>query len=49
MGFDIEDEAPRLGPLSKPQGFLDAIKEVLASELAAEPCLRDLVHNELYQ
>lgn len=38
-----------MGLLARPQGFLDAIKEVLAAELAAEPCLRNVVRNELYQ
>lgn len=49
LGFDSEEDAARLGLLSQPEGFLNAIKEVLVAELAAEPCLRDLVRNELYQ
>lgn len=48
-GLDDPAEARRMGELAKPAGFLAAVKEVLAAELAAEPCLRRVVRNELYQ
>jgi len=48
-GLDAEEEAMRVGDLARPDAFLAGIKELLAGELAAEPCLRQIVRIELYQ
>lgn len=47
LGFD--DEAAGVGNLADPEHFLKAIKEIIVGELVAEPCLRQVVRNELYQ
>jgi hypothetical protein len=48
-GLDLEEEAQRVGDLARPEFFLNAIKTLLAGELMAEPCLRQIVRSELYQ
>jgi hypothetical protein len=49
MGWDEEDADSDARLLAQPQLLLRAIQLLLVGELAAEPCLRQVVRNELYQ
>jgi hypothetical protein len=49
MGWDMEDADGDARLLAQPQLLLRAIQLLLVGELAAEPCLRQVVRNELYQ
>ncbi|WIA22113.1 hypothetical protein OEZ85_004454 [Tetradesmus obliquus] len=49
MGWDDEEAGPDAKLLAQPQQLLRAMQLLLVGELAAEPCLRQVVRNELYQ
>jgi hypothetical protein len=44
----LEEDA-RCAELATPAGFLRALRELLAVELTAEPCLRSYMRKEVYQ
>lgn len=49
MGWDDEEAGADAKLLAQPQQLLRAMQLLLVGELAAEPCLRQVVRNELYQ
>jgi hypothetical protein len=49
MGLDDPAEQPPYQDISNPSGFLRALREILATDLAAEPILRSLVRKFLFK
>lgn len=49
LGLDDPSEQPRFQDISTPSGFLRALREIVATDLAAEPVLRSLVRRFLFK
>lgn len=49
MGLDEESEQARYADIANPPGFLRALKEIVATDLSAEPVLRALIRQHVFR